>query len=174
MLAQYSLTVADLLQLVNDFLSDEVKGQLFELEHFKKLSSHVRCRILQEVSNSEIKRAVLENPSVASDLENYHIFCPEIKICDNLGLSYSTVQEYINAEMWIASVFKEMDENWSSIQKIAYIDNAIGKKISYSPDFDTEFFNPNDSRTLWKIIDSGYGVCNGIAQVEKYMLGQME
>ena len=47
--------------------------------------------------------------------------CPEIKICDNLGLGYSTAQEYINSEMWIASVFKEMDENWSSIQKIAYM-----------------------------------------------------
>lgn len=434
-LAQYSLTVADLLQLVKDFLSDEEKGQLFELEHFKKLPSHVRCRILQEISNSEIKLAILENASAVSDLENYHILaliqsldsnsklkilhnskfleeheiknydinkivtgldddakltiitdisftkdelhlkdyqiadaisslqseeaklqlidrydfkkyqimdilknfsdkskesiilnnkyglernhlveiiailssdslvqfirnnkkfmeqngitpyriskrlskdeqlqftsrieemglslkekrqifatlsqeakneidvaklpeeyrtaiemqvendsknyatfgkinldfskdmelykgldeliylnpmelpiehkdkilelcriCPEIKIGDDLGLGYSTSQEYINAEMWIASVFKEMDENWSSIQKIAYIDNAIGKKISYSPDFDTEVFNPNDSRALWKIIDSGYGVCNGIAQVEKYMLGQI-
>ena len=434
-LAQYSLTVADLLQLVNDFLSDEEKGQLFELEHFKKLPSHVRCRILQEISNSETKLAVLENPSAVSDLETHHILniiqsldsnsklkilhnskfleeheiknydinkivsgldddakltiitdtrfakeelhlkdyqivdsicslqseeakiqlidryefknyqimdilktfsdkgkepiilnnkyslernhlvdiiatlssdsliqfirdnkkfmeqngitpyriskrlskdeqleftsrieemglslkekrqvfamlgqeakneidvaklpeeyrtavemqtendstnyatlgkikldfskdlelyqgldeliylnpmeisvehreqvlelcriCPEIKICDNLGLGYSTAQEYINSEMWIASVFKEMDENWSSIQKIAYIDNAIGKKISYSPDFDTEVFNPNDSRALWKIIDSGYGVCNGIAQVEKYMLEQI-
>ena len=28
-LAQYSLTVTDLLQLVKDFLSDEEKGQLF-------------------------------------------------------------------------------------------------------------------------------------------------
>ena len=72
-LAQYSLTVADLLQLVNDFLSDEEKGQLFELEHFKKLPSHVRCRILQEISNSETKLAVLENPSAVSDLETHHI-----------------------------------------------------------------------------------------------------
>ena len=72
-LAQYSLTVADLLQLVKDFLSDEEKGQLFELEHFKKLPSHVRCRILQEISNSEIKLAILENASAVSDLENYHI-----------------------------------------------------------------------------------------------------
>lgn len=72
-LAQYSLTVTDLLQLVKDFLSDEEKGQLFELEHFKKLPSHVRCRILQEISNSEIKLAILENASAVSDLENYHI-----------------------------------------------------------------------------------------------------
>ena len=72
-LAQYSLTVADLLQLVKDFLSDEEKGQLFELEHFKKLPSYVKCRILQEISNSKIKLAILENSSTVSDLETHHI-----------------------------------------------------------------------------------------------------
>ena len=30
-------------------------------------------------------------------------------------------------------------------------DNAIGKKISYSPDFDTEVFDQHDCRALWKI-----------------------
>ena len=99
--------------------------------------------------------------------------CPNIKLTDNLELGYSTVQEFLEAENWITSVFQAIDANWSDIQKIAYIDNAIGKKISYSPDFDTEVFNIADSRALWKIIDSGYGVCNGIAQVEKYMLGRI-
>lgn len=31
---------------------------------------------------------------------------------------------------------------------MAVIDNAIGKKISYSPDFDTEVFNSADCRAL--------------------------
>ena len=99
--------------------------------------------------------------------------CPNIKLNDSMEFGYSTVQEFLEAENWIASVFQKIDANWSDIQKIAYIDNAIGKKISYSPDFDTEVFNIADSRALWKIIASGYGVCNGIAQVEKYMLGRI-
>lgn len=37
---------------------------------------------------------------------------------------------------------------------------------------DTEAFGKRDARALWKIIDSGYGVCNGIAQVEKYILNK--
>lgn len=52
---------------------------------------------------------------------------------------------------------------------MAVIDHAIGKKISYSPDFDTEVFNSWDCRALYKIISSGYGVCNGIASVERCM-----
>ena len=99
--------------------------------------------------------------------------CPNIKLTDNLELGYSTVQEFLEAENWITSVFQAIDANWSDIQKIAYIDNAIGKKISYSPDFDTEVFDSADCRALWKIISSGYGVCNGIAKVEQYMLNRV-
>lgn len=100
--------------------------------------------------------------------------CPNLKTKDNNPLSsFVGGQEYLKAEEWIESVMQGIDENWKDIQKIAYIDNAIGKKISYSPDYGTEIFDHSDSRTLWKIINSGYGVCNGIAQVEKYMLDRI-
>lgn len=99
--------------------------------------------------------------------------CPKIRISDELGLGKCTVQEYKNGEKWISTVLEGIESNWSDIQKIAYVDNQIGKKISYSPDFDTEIFSPIDARTLWKIIDTGYGVCNGIAQVEQYILGRI-
>lgn len=56
---------------------------------------------------------------------------------------------------------------------MAIIDNAIGQQISYSPDFDTEVFNIEACRALWKIISSGYGLCNGIAKVEQYMLNRV-
>lgn len=99
--------------------------------------------------------------------------CPNIKIRDKLNLTYSSKEEYINGEKWINSVLSGIDENWSDIQKVAYIDNQIGKKISYTPDFGKETYKPADARALWKIIDSGYGVCNGIAQVEKYILDKI-
>ena len=66
--------------------------------------------------------------------------------------------------------FDNIQEDWSDLQKIAYIDYRIGKKISYTPDFNTEVSNDGAARALWKIIASGYGVCNGIAQIEQYML----
>ena len=99
--------------------------------------------------------------------------CPNISIYDNIGLAPSTTQEYKNGEAWIGKVMSGINPDWTNIQKIAYIDNAIGKKISYSPDFDTEVFDAEEARALWKIIDSGYGVCNGISQVEKYILDRV-
>lgn len=98
--------------------------------------------------------------------------CPEISILDDLQIGASTSREYIESEIWIESVLQKLDPEWTNIQKVAFIDNVIGKKISYSPDFDTEVFDHGDSRALWKIISSGYGICNGIAQVEKYILAR--
>lgn len=96
--------------------------------------------------------------------------CPNMNVLDNLVISSSTSQEYLNAENWIEQIESEIKPEWSDVEKIAYIDNAIGKKISYTPDFGTEECDVGAARSLWKIIDSGYGVCNGISQVEQYML----
>ncbi len=103
--------------------------------------------------------------------------CPSLKVANTLGLYslkyISTAQEYKEAEQWIASIIDSLNPEYSKAQKMAIIDNEIGKKISYSPDFHTEVFNHEDSRALWKIISSGYGVCNGIARVEQYILGRI-
>ena len=96
--------------------------------------------------------------------------CPNAKVHDKLDLTYSTTSEFINSEKWIKEVIDAIPPNWSDVQKIAYIDNKIGKKVSYTPDFDTEVSDDFSARALWRIIDSGYGVCNGIAQLEQYML----
>lgn len=98
---------------------------------------------------------------------------PELPISDDIDLAPSTLEEYREGEAWIKSVLEGIEDEWSDLQKIAFIDNAIGKKISYSPDFDTEVFDSKASRALWKIISSGYGICNGIAQVEKYILDKI-
>lgn len=99
--------------------------------------------------------------------------CSEMSIEDNLGLASSTVEEYRSGEDWIKSVLEGINPEWSSIQKVAFIDYSIGKKVSYTPDFDTEVFDVGGARALWKILHSGYGVCNGIAQVEKYILDKV-
>lgn len=96
--------------------------------------------------------------------------CPDIKILDDIGLTRSTAQEFLESEKWISEILNGLNGEWSDIQKVAYIDNKIGKKISYTPDFDTEECDAANARALWKIISSGYGVCNGIAQIEKYIL----
>ena len=99
--------------------------------------------------------------------------CPNLEIESELNEVIfwgAKAKDYKEAEEWISSVIDNLKPEYSKAQKMAVIDNAIGKKISYSPDFDTEVFNTSDCRALWRIISSGYGVCNGIAKVEQYIL----
>ena len=101
--------------------------------------------------------------------------CPNMKIFSTLYNEKefekeSTTEEYKVAEKWICSLINDLKPEYSNAQKLAIIDNAIGKKLSYSPDFGTEVFDQSDCRAIWKIISSGYGVCNGIAKVEQYIL----
>ena len=104
--------------------------------------------------------------------------CPNMQVASTLydssepDINYSTGAEYKCAEEWVSSVLDNLDPKYSKAQKIALIDNSIGKKISYSPDFDTEVASDFDCRSLWKIISTGYGVCNGIARVEQYVLNR--
>ena len=102
--------------------------------------------------------------------------CPHLKVYSRLDdtVTYnSNATEYKEAEEWINSIIDNLNPEYSKAQKMAVIDYEIGKKISYSPDFGTEVFNSADSRALWKIISSGYGVCNGISKVEQYMLNRV-
>lgn len=102
--------------------------------------------------------------------------CPNLTVLndfDNILFCPSTVNEYIQAESWIQSIISSLNPEFTPAQKLAVIDTAIGKKISYTPEFGTEVFSHTDSRALWKIISSGYGVCNGVAFVEQYMLNQV-
>lgn len=106
--------------------------------------------------------------------------CPEMTVLSTLDSKddgeelaiekSSSASEYLDAEKWIEKVMYKLKPEYTDAQKIAIIDNEIGQKISYSPDFETEVFDSNDCRALYKIISSGYGVCNGIARVEQYLI----
>lgn len=118
------------------------------------------------------------NPTHMSDEEKNKFLklsaiCPNLKVIDDLKMISVTLEEYEKAEKWIEDTIKNINPNWTKLQKIAYIDNVIGKKVSYSPDFETEVFDKGESRNIWKIINKGYGVCNGIAQLEQYMLNRI-
>lgn len=102
--------------------------------------------------------------------------CPNLQIVDVFLKECEyilTGKEYKEAEEWIKTLLNSLKPKYTEAQKLAIIDNAIGKKISYSPDFKTEIFNSQDCRNIWKIISSGYGICNGIARVEQYILSKI-
>ncbi|MCR5146585.1 MAG: hypothetical protein K6B70_04495 [Clostridia bacterium] len=95
--------------------------------------------------------------------------CPNMDISDRIGIGASTVSEYLEGEKWIDNVLSNLKEDWTEIEKMAYIHTAIGKRVSYTPEQGTEVEKPDEERPLWKIITNKEGVCNGIAQLEQYM-----
>jgi hypothetical protein len=80
-------------------------------------------------------------PEGFSDEQRKKFIC---KVCPDLTVKNSytvaTGKEYVVAENWITSVISKIDPQYTDLQKIAVIDNAIGKKISFSPDERTEVF----------------------------------
>jgi len=126
-----------------------------------------------------LDRLIREYPEECTEEERKKLkilgdICPDMKIYNKLAFLYSSSPaEYKEAEEWIDTVMEKLKPEYSDAQKLAVIDNEIGKKISYSPDFGTEVSNTADARSLWRIIASGYGICNGIASVEKYILSRV-
>lgn len=96
--------------------------------------------------------------------------CPEMSISDNIHFKNSSVEEFLKAEEWFSSILNGIQPEWTDAQKLAHIDYSIGKKISYSPEWDSEAEDRYEVRGLSSAVNSGYGVCNGIAQVEEYLL----
>ena len=45
-LANLSMNIFELIIIVNEFLSNEQKGDLFKYEHFKKLTPHTKYEII--------------------------------------------------------------------------------------------------------------------------------
>lgn len=142
-------------------LGDKIIPKLGEdLTQYKDLDELLSINPLQMIKSDEDREHLLKLCEI----------CPNLQIRDNLSIGISSGKEYIQGEEWISSVLNDIHPEWTDVQKMAHIDTAIGKRISYSPEFGTEVEKTEDVRALWKIIVKGYGVCNGIAQVEKYLL----
>lgn len=179
-----------ILIVLDDTVKQDINYTNFREEYKTAISMKCTKNIDQVILNVDLE----ENLEIYRGLDNFITINPEsfnkdkrdkfIKLCDicpNLKVinelyssnPISTSKEYKEAEEWIDGIIDNLDSKYSKAQKLAIIDNEIGKKISYSPDFDTEIFDISDCRALWKIISSGYGVCNGIAKVEQYILNKI-
>ena len=172
-------------------LSNEVKEKLNREDYPQEFQGALNVKskskyVLVELGRNPQDYAGLDelmsiNPEKFSkeqkeQLKQICLVCPDMCIDNthNNGVVFSsTGKEFIEGENWIESVLSTIKPGFSKAQKIAVIDNAIGKRVSYSPNFDTEVFEKWDNRALWRIISRGYGVCNGIARLEQYMLEQV-
>lgn len=101
--------------------------------------------------------------------------CPNMKVHnddDGQG-SPSTADEYLIAKEWIDRCISQIPEDYTVLQKIALVDNMIGRQFCYAPDFETEAHSEEDARAVWKVIANRNGVCFGIAKVEEIMLKRL-
>ncbi len=160
-------------------LSDEYKGPLYVETSFNGAIKNIDSDISNYKGLDDlivIEPENFTNEQKAKLLKICEI-CPNLSVMNRVGgfPSYSYGKEYIEGEKWIASVISSINPEYTDAQKLALIDNAIGKKISYTPNFHTEVFNgdSNTPRALWKIISNEHGICNGIATLEQYMLQQV-
>lgn len=134
-----------------------------DLSIYKDLDEFLYINPMDMIENEEDLQRIIELCKI----------CPSVRIADDLDLKDSTVEQFIEAEKWIQSILRKIPKEWTDLQKIAYVDVQVGKKMSYVPNWDTEVSNEDDGRALWEIITTGYGICNGISQVERYMLKRL-
>ena len=134
-----------------------------DLTIYKDLDELLYIAPLDDIKSDEQRKALKELCEI----------CPDARITDNLHLGGSTGKQYNEGEKWIDSVLEGLQPNWNDIQKLAYIDCSIGKRLSYTPEQGTEVENSSEQRNLWEIVVKRNGVCNGIAQLEEYMLSRI-
>jgi len=145
---------------------------------------------------------VTDNPEkyvdVASQCENLRNICIEttgdadyyrtvtkfIEKCnDTVTISNGTVgkatkEEFLKAEKIIEEVVEKIDPKWTEKQKVAFVHYEMGKLISYTPDFcfSGKYVGAKmaeDARNIWKSIDSGKSVCNGVTAIQRNILSRI-
>ena len=92
-LSQCDFSVSELVNLISDFLTDQQKRQLFELEHFKKLDSNTKSSIIICIADDNIKLEILENSNIISNFSNNQV----LSVVKSLG-DYGKIQILHNLE----------------------------------------------------------------------------
>lgn len=101
----------------------------------------------------------------------------DVKISNGL-VGRASKTEYLKGEEKIKEVLAEINPEWSTKQKLAYVHYKMGELISYIPDFNFagKYVNSpmaNNSRNIWKSIVDEKSVCNGVTYIERNILSRM-
>lgn len=101
----------------------------------------------------------------------------DIKIVNGL-VGTATKEEFLRSEEKINGIIDNINPEWNVKQKTAYVHYMLGKIVSYSPDFcfSGKYVGSKaakDARNIWKSIDAGTSVCNGITNIERNILSRM-
>lgn len=104
--------------------------------------------------------------------------CNDTVMISNGPVGKATKQEFLRGEEIIEEVIGKIDSQWTTKQKAAFVHYEMGKLISYAPDFcfSGKYVGAKaaeDSRNIWKSIDSGVSVCNGVTAIQRNILSRI-
>ncbi len=93
-------------------------------------------------------------------------------------LSQANKEEFLCGEKIINAVIQEINQNWNTKQKLAYVHYKIGKLISYVPDYNYNIRTTNSptisgTRNIWKSLFDSKSICNGIIAIEQNILSRL-
>ena len=83
---------------------------------------------------------------------------------------------YLDGEKIIEEIVKEVNPEWTPIQKLAFLHHKMGKIVSYSADFNFRgkyLDKANDTRNIWKVAKTCEGVCNGIVDLQRNIMTRL-
>lgn len=128
----------------------------------------LRWILLEETETSDYYNSIV----------NFVGNCNEDVRISNFLIGSATKEEFLRSEQKINEILKQINPEWTTKQKVAYVHYEMGKLISYAPDF---VFNGknigsdsiSDFRNIWKSIDSGVSVCNGVTFMQRTILSRM-
>ena len=72
-LREYSLTVGDFGRLINEFLSDSEKANLFQIDSFKNGNPYTKRCILDNIKDASITQKLLLEPGIIDNIEPYYV-----------------------------------------------------------------------------------------------------
>lgn len=124
--------------------------------------------VLEDAQTSDYYKSIIDFVRNSSD---------DVKII-NGPVGKASKEEFLKSEQIIEGIVDEINPEWTIKQKAAYVHYKMGEMISYTPDFCFSGKYATDSkakstRNIWKSIESGESVCNGIATIERNILSRI-
>ena len=119
-----------------------------------------------------------------SNAEFYKAFTEFVRKCNEKvkistdDFSYVDKENFLQGKKKIEKILTEIKPYWSTKQKLAFVHYIMGQIVSYVPDF--KFINyytdtplGEDARNIWKAVNSGLSVCNGITSIQRNILSRI-
>ena len=96
----------------------------------------------------------------------------------NGNVGTATKDEFFKGEEIITKVISEINPEWTTKQKAAFVHYKMGELISYVPDinFSGKYIDSKtakNSRNIWKSLIEGKSVCNGITYIQQNILSRL-